>query len=193
MSFRSKVLFFTLIGLLVVAGLVLALVFRPKNVSVDREAGSVANVNAPSSAPGAGTSAASAVKPLTQAELTAAQKETAVKNQAKLFVERFGSYSPGADFANFDELKTIVTPSVAQWLEEYKKQLLAKQAPNFSGVTTRVVSQKIISLEDKKASVLASAQQEEILGQTPNVSYQDMLVKLVWRNDEWLVDGAFWQ
>ncbi len=130
---------------------------------------------------------------LSPADLAVAQKELALKNQAKLFTERFGSYSPAANFANFDELKGIVTPAVAAWLEQYKKQLLAKQAAEFLGVTTVAVSQKIISSTDQQASVMVSTQQEESLSSGTNISYRDMLLKLVWQENRWLVDGAYWQ
>lgn len=193
MSFRSKVIFFTLIGLLVTVGLILAIVFRPKKAPLVEEAVAPA-VTAPG-APLAPLTIPSAEvrKPLTAVELSAAQKEVALKNRVKLFVERFGSYSPGANFANFDEIKPIVTPSVATWLEKYKKQLAEKQAPDFLGITTRVISQQIVSSDNTHASVIASTQREEISASGSRLYYKDMLVKLVWQDNEWLVDGAYWQ
>lgn len=193
MTFRAKIIFFGLIGLLVIVGLVLAIVFRPKKAPLAEEA-AVSVVNAPGAPlPPLTIPSAEVRKPLTAAELSAAQKELAIKNQTKLFVERFGSYSPAANFANFDELKPIVTKAVANWLEQYKKQLTEKQEADFLGVTTKVISQKIISSDAAKASVLASVQREELFGSGPKVSYKDMRVELVWQNNEWLVDGAYWQ
>lgn len=195
MSFRSKIIFFGLIGLLVIVGLILAIVFRSKKMPTTEEQTPGRLNGLPAGILASPTVPSAEVKkpPLSPAELSAAQKELALKNQAKLFTERFGSYSPAANFANFDELKSIVTPSVAIWLEQYKKQLLAKQAPEFLGVTTVVVSQKIISSADKQASVMVSTQQEEMLASGTKISYRDMLLKLVWQDNRWLVDGAYWQ
>lgn len=195
MSFRTKFIFFAVISFLVVAGIILAIALRPKKSKITEEpsaaspaAGQVVSPALPS-IPSAGETK----KTLTAAELSAAQKEVAIKNTAKIFVERLGSYSPGANFANLDELKGLVTASVATWLEQYKKQLPSRESAGFLGVTTRVISQKLISSDATHASVLASTQREEIIGNSPNLYYKDMLVKLVWQNNQWLVDGAYWQ
>lgn len=195
MSFRTKFIFFAVISFLVVAGIILAIALRPKKSKITEEPSAPAPATGQITSPVLPSmpSAGEAKKTITAAELSAAQKELAIKNTAKLFVERFGSYSPGADFANFDEIKPIVTLSVADWLEQYKTQLPTKQPVGFLGVTTRVVSEKIISSDETHASVMASTQREEIIGNSPNLYYKDMLVKLVWQDEQWLVDGAYWQ
>ncbi|KKS13393.1 MAG: hypothetical protein UU69_C0006G0001, partial [Candidatus Magasanikbacteria bacterium GW2011_GWA2_41_55] len=119
--------------------------------------------------------------------------DTAIKNTAINFAERFGSYSVAANFSNFEELKPFSTPTVVQWLDQYKTQLLAKQGADFVGITTKVVSTKIISSSEAVASVLISTQQSETYKTEQKTTYKDMLVKLVWQNSKWLVDGAYWQ
>lgn len=199
MSYRTKIIFFGGIGVLIVVGLILALVFRQKPtpmMEVDTQPAAVVSGSdaLPPIAAGGNVSAPVEVKNApTKAEVNAAAKVAAIKNTAINFVERFGSYSVAANFANFEELKPFSTATVAQWLDQYKLQLIAKQSADFVGVTTKVVSAKIISSNDAVASVLAFTQRLEIYASGPQTAYKDMLVKLVWQNNQWLVDGAYWQ
>jgi translation initiation factor 2 gamma subunit (eIF-2gamma) len=125
--------------------------------------------------------------------LSAAAKEVALKNQVKNFVERFGSYSKDADYANFEELQPIITASVAQWLKTYPKTLKEKEPAGFVGVSTFVVSQKITKSDAISAEVLVSVQREETTTAGVNRYYKDILVKLILVGDTWKVDGAYWQ
>lgn len=197
MSYRTKIIFFGGIGVLIIVGLILALVFRQKPTPMTKEAAQLAVVVSPSGASnvvGGNVSAPVEVKKMpSKDEVTQVAKEVAIKNTAINFTERFGSYSAAANFANFEELKPFSTPMVAQWLDQYKAQLLAKQGADFVGVTTKAVSTKIISSSETVASVLVSTQRLETNKTEQKTTYKDMLVKLVWQNNQWLVDGAYWQ
>lgn len=195
MSFRFKIIFLGAIGALVIIGLVLGVVFRTKKTPAFEKVSDPSAI-IPAIAPAAvfdGSQPAAIKKTLTAAEVSAAAKESAIKNQAKNFVERFGSYSAAADFSNFEEIKPLATASLAAWLADYKKQLLAKQTLDFLGITTKAISQKIISSDSNNALVMVSTQREEKTHSGSVVSYRDMLVKLVWQNNQWLIDGAYWQ
>lgn len=134
------------------------------------------------------------VKPLpTTEELSALEREVMLKNQARNFVEKFGSWSVLANFSNFEELKSEVTVKVAQWLDGYKKQLLTEQGKDFVGVTTQAVTQKVIKSADDFAQVLVSAQREETYTFGNKRYIRDMMVELVWVGGKWLISGAFWQ
>lgn len=198
MSYRFKIIFFGGIGLLIIIGLILAFVFRQKSIPATEEATQQVSVNNTtlSNVAGSNGSASAPVdvkKMPSKAEVTQAAKEIAIKNAAINFAERFGSYSVAANFSNFEELKPFSTPTVSQWLDQYKTQLLAKQGADFVGITTKAVSTKIISSNDSVASVLVSAQRSETYVSGPKTTYKDMLVKLVWQNNQWLADGAYWQ
>lgn len=197
MSYRVKIIFFGGIGVLIIVGLILALVFRQKPKPVTEEAAPPATVVLPdgtSNVAGGNVLVPVEVKKMpSKAEVTTAAKEIAIKNSAINFVERFGSYSAAANFANFEELKPFSTATVAQWLEQYKTQLLAKQGADFVGVTTKAVSTKIISSSETVASVLVSTQRSGTYKTEQKTEYKDMLVKLVWQNNQWLADGAYWQ
>lgn len=198
MSYRTKIIFFGGIGVLIIVGLILALVFRQKQATpVTEEATLSADVVLPddtSNVAGGNVSVPVEVKKMpSKDEVSAAAKVAAIKNSAINFAERFGSYSVAANFANFEELKPFSTPTVAQWFDQYKTQVLAKQGADFVGVTTKAVSTKIISSSETVASVLVSTQRLETYKTEQKTEYKDMLVKLVWQNNQWLVDGAYWQ
>lgn len=183
---------------MIIVGLVLALVFRQKPAPPVTEGTTqpvaVVSPDGASNVAGGNVSVPVEVKKMpSKAEITAAAKEVAIKNSAINFAERFGSYSVAADFSNFEELKPFSTATVAQWLDQYKMQLTAKQTADFVGITTKAVSTKIISSSETVASVLVSTQRSETYTSGPKTTYKDMLVKLIWQNNQWLVDGAYWQ
>lgn len=133
------------------------------------------------------------IRPATVAELSELAREVMLKNQARNFVEKFGSWSVLANFSNFEELKSEVTEKVALWLDGYKTQILGQQAKDFVGVTTQAVKQKVIKSDAVSAQVLVSAQREETYA-TGNKRYiRDMTVEMVWVGGKWLVSSAFWQ
>lgn len=195
MTLRTKIFFFGGIILIFIIGLILALVYRnrlplPENTPVNQA------VNAPAGGdlPGGGaTTVVVPEKKVTLEEVKAVSAELLVKNVAKNFVERFGSYSQEAEFSNFKEIADLVTPTVAAWLEKYPADLLKKLPGGFEGVSTRVVSQNIESLDGEKAVLMVSTQREERVNGATRVYYQDMKVNLVLRDGVWLVDGAYWQ
>ncbi len=193
MTFRGKIFLFISIFLLFVIGLVLAITFRsskqtttnntPVNQPVATQ-NTVAPIVVPQLPP---------TRQLTKTEITAANKEALIQVTVKNFVERFGSYSPEANFSNFAEIKSMITNPVADWLKTYPDYLKKQQASDFLGITTRVLSQKITSSSDTAAVVVASTQRAEMRSSGNQVTYKDMQVKLVWSNGAWLVDGAYWQ
>lgn len=193
MSYRAKILIIAgLILLFIVIGIILAVAYWPGKKTT--EALPTNQAPATTTIPGIpGGGAVQAPKPLTPTEMTEVAREILIKNQTKNFVERFGSYSQEANFSNFDELLPVVTSNVASWLKSYPQQLKEKNGTDFVGVTTKVVTQKILSVSPTSATVMASAQQEITrTGGTTRV-YKDIKVNLVFANDEWLIDGAYWQ
>lgn len=193
MSFRLKILIIaSLIVLVVVIGIILAVAYWPgKTLPTNPPAGGAPATTTIPNIPGGGV--IQAPKPLTPAEMSEAEREILIKNQTKNFVERFGSYSQEANFSNFQELLPVVTNNVASWLKTYPQQLKEKNGADFIGVTTKVITQKILSVSPTAATVMASAQREETrIGGTSRV-YKDIKVNLVFANDEWLIDGAYWQ
>lgn len=178
---------------MIIIGIILALVFRRGTTSTLVNEGRVVNAPVSGAVNSAPVNAPAEVKKVTLAEVKIASKELLVRNQVKNFVERFGSYSMESNFQNFKEVMPLSTPTVVAWLKSYPNTLKQKLPTGFESVTSRVLSQKVLSLSDTKAEIVASTQKEETIFNKMAVSYKDIKVNLVLINGQWLVDGAFWQ
>lgn len=193
MTFRGKIFLYGGIILLFIIGLILALIFRPKQNIVNAPTNTNTETTSQVTPAPLPIQAITTLKPATKEEVAIGGVEALIKTRVKNFVELFGSYSVEAKFINFTELRPVVTDTVAKWLSTYPTDLKKKQATDFIGVTTRVLSQKILASTDKTATVLASTQREESRTSGNFITYPDISVKLVLVNGMWLVDGAFWQ
>ncbi|MBI5732165.1 MAG: hypothetical protein HY982_02275 [Candidatus Magasanikbacteria bacterium] len=191
MNFRNKIIFGLATVLSVILIIILIIVWRGQKqtkTAAEEKTGVSAVGSLSPAGPGEEIK-----KIVTPAEVKAVSREQLIKNRVKNFVERFGSYSPEADFSNFKEIEPMATAAVAAWLKTYPEDLAKKAPVGFEGVTTRVLTQKIISADALNATVIASAQREETVSGAASVGYKDILVKLVWQGDQWLVDGVYWQ
>jgi len=141
------------------------------------------------------------------AEIQGLNPKTEVKEEEKLnilfvassFVERFGSYSNQSNYKNFDELDVFMTASMQNWITRYKEEL-KKQNPDINtyyALETKAISTKIISLDEKvgKGEILVKTQRQEFKNNinNPRVFYQDILLNLVKVDQQWKINGAYWQ
>lgn len=190
-TFRAKIFTVVSLVLVLIIGLVVWALTRPKIAAPVVETSVVKQqANLPATSV---SSVVPEVKPATAEELSALEREVMLKNQARNFVEKFGSWSVLANFSNFDELKSEVTEKVAKWLDGYKAQILAEQGKDFVGVTTQAVTQQVLKNSADSAQVLVSAQREETYASGNKRYIRDMIVELVWVGGKWVVSGAYWQ
>lgn len=125
--------------------------------------------------------------------------EEAASVIAEAFAERFGSYSNQSDYANLDDLAVFMTPNISGWIIKYKDQL-RKENPDFNyyyAMETKAISKQVNSLDEEagKAEITVKTQRQEFKNsiENPRIFYQDILIKLVKIDNEWKVDGAYWQ
>jgi hypothetical protein len=118
---------------------------------------------------------------------------------ATAFAERFGSYSNQGNFANLDDLSIFMTEAMKKWIATYKKDLIA-QYPDFNtyyAIETKAISKQIKSIDEKAGTseVVVKTQRQEFKVDlnNPRVYYQDILLKLVRADNQWKVNGAYWQ
>lgn len=111
---------------------------------------------------------------------------------AKTFAARYGSYSTDAVGENLLDVLPLMTSEFA----ERTKVQLATRAPGseYYGVSTRVVSIRIVDNSETEAVLDVSTQREEAKGNPQNSSivYQTLTLHLVKAGDEWLVSDATW-
>lgn len=127
------------------------------------------------------------VKPPTTEEAI----KNAAKQTAKIFVERYGSYSTDNNYQNIREVESLVTDAV--WAKIGVK--LNSPAPSgaFSGMTTLVLSSEFNSWDGQRADlILKTRRQENKMGVMAN-TYQDITVSLVRSGDNWLVSSFQWK
>ncbi|PIS04948.1 MAG: hypothetical protein COT81_03680 [Candidatus Buchananbacteria bacterium CG10_big_fil_rev_8_21_14_0_10_42_9] len=115
---------------------------------------------------------------------------------ARTFAERYGSYSNQSDFENLKDVQALMTEDfVRQTQALINQSALGQNTEVYQGVTTKVVSAKIISLSDANAQVMASVQRKDARESTVNyqLKYQNLLLDMVKIGDGWLVNQATWQ
>jgi hypothetical protein len=116
---------------------------------------------------------------------------------ARIFVERFGSYSSESDFANVDDILALATPRFQAELESlvegYRRQLADQDG--YTGISTLFIGAKTVSETETSATLLVTTQREESVGSPGNTSlrYQDVEVALVRNGESWLIDDVTWQ
>ena len=126
------------------------------------------------------------IQPLSSEEI----EKNAVKQLAKIFIERYGSYSSDNNFQNIKEVKSLSTASL--WTELSKKINSAPQT-SFVGVTTKVITSKVSDWSSGTATAsLETTRTEENNGVIKN-SQQSATVYLVYSSSKWLVDKFEWK
>jgi hypothetical protein len=116
---------------------------------------------------------------------------------ARIFVERFGSYSSESDFANVDDILALATPrfqaELESLVETYREQL--EDQEGYTGISTLFIGYKTLSETETSATLLVTTQREESVGNPDNTTlrYQDVEVALVRNGDSWLIDDVTWK
>lgn len=144
------------------------------------------------------------VQELPPARPTTSQKELEAEQQtrsassdvvslSKTFVERYGSYSNEADFANLRDVLPLMSAALATTTQAFID--LTPAPERYYGVTTRVITVRVDEQTDTRARVTVSTQREESIGSPTNksVRYQDIVLTYVKEEGAWKVDSATWQ
>ncbi len=119
-----------------------------------------------------------------------------IKQQAKIFVERFGSNSTQNPNQNIEDSLVLTTPSMQTWL---KKQM-TEASRDYVGQVTEVLASKISDKTVTNATVHIEVQQtietkkDGAVGATSKeVKQRKGRVTLVKSGNDWLIDGLYWE
>lgn len=122
---------------------------------------------------------------------------TTVEAIARSFTERFGSYSNQGNFENLTDLYPFMTDKMRNWAEDFiaKNKTQAAAAVEYSGITTKTLSVKIVKQEKNKIIVAVSASRRESTAAQINskIYMQDLQLVFVKDRDLWKVDEATWE
>ena len=190
MDFRKR--FFVITSVVVALLLVLLLLFlvlsRREPATETTEIVPSAPVSVTDTTVPTETPNAPATQPVTPTPV-AEPGELYVKQLARLFVERSGSYSNQNNNQHLDEVAQFATPRVMTWMRS--------QAPTnggvFQGHTTTVVVVKTREYATDRAVVEVGAQEAIETGGTEEVKYKIGRVEFVNVGGVWKVDGVFWE
>ncbi|MBT4153955.1 MAG: hypothetical protein HOE53_04885 [Candidatus Magasanikbacteria bacterium] len=116
--------------------------------------------------------------------------EQYARQSAKIVIERLGSYSNQNENRHIDDVKSLLTASMYSYTKE---QLTAVQGNEYSGVTTQVVTSKVVSFDDATAEVEVGVQRRSSTASETNMTYQTGTVRMVKQGSSWLVNGIYWQ
>ena len=190
MTLRTRIFIIVSLIILFILGVSLFLIYYSKKNSAPVEPGT-AQTQTPGLPAPADTQQQT---PTTGAVVPKQSSEEAIKNAAKqaakIFIERYGSYSTDNNYENIREVQILVTDSL--WTK--LSALIGKPTDGkFVGVTTQV---RVSSFEDyngTNATVKLQTVRSETKNGVVTNTQKDALVSLVWQNNAWLVSKFEWR
>ena len=195
MSLRARIFIIISVVVLLILSVSIFLVVKNRNsgnVNVPATTPDTGNINTnnPSNpASGAGTvvPTGSPVKPLTSLEV----EQNGVEQLAKIFIERYGTYSTDNEFENIKEAQSLVTKSL--WSKISLGIGVKNPNAGFLGLTTKVVSVSMISWSDSKADFDLKIMRNENKSGVVTTRYQNVTVEMIKENGTWLADSLTWK
>jgi hypothetical protein len=113
-----------------------------------------------------------------------------VKQLAKVFIERYGSYSSDNNAQNIKEVQALVTADLWRSIQPSTNP---KKPTEFLGVTTKVAYMEMSSWSDTQAEVKFKAIRTQDKNGVISSSQQAATVSLVKQGTSWLVNKFVWQ
>ncbi len=192
MSLRARIFIIVSILVLLILGISIFLVVRSKNKAAEPQTNTPnGNTGANNGQPGqisVGTQTPTGLPAKTATPLEA-EKNGAVQ-LAKVFVERYGTYSSDNNFQNIREVETFVTPAL--WSKISAPMNGKTTTQSFVGMTTKVISTDLTKWSDTKATVELKTTRTEEKNGVITTRYQNVTVDMVKTGGVWLVDKLVW-
>lgn len=130
---------------------------------------------------------------VSDADLEQKSEALQVERLAKLFTERFGSYSTDAQYQNILDLRPYMTNKMRVWAEDYVTVQIARgDEATLNRIVTIVVSTQEQSIAGTRVSMRLTTQRVES-GVTEESYYQEIELDFIKGDEGWLVDSATWQ
>jgi len=110
------------------------------------------------------------------------------KQVAKIFVERFATYSNQNSNQNIDDVLSMSTPVMVKWLETQRSD----SGVEYQGMSTSVVASRIINIDSNNAMVEVDTQQQIMTTSGMELKQRTGRVELNQENNDWKVNGFYW-
>jgi hypothetical protein len=118
-------------------------------------------------------------------------EKNGVQQIAKIFIERYGSYSTDNSYQNIRDVQDLVTK---RFWSELSQMIRPNQiAPSFSSRITNVYSTNLIEFTPSSASVGLKAKIIEEKTGVQSSKYAGAKVYVVKEGNDWLVDRFVWE
>lgn len=197
MSLRARIFIIISILVFLTLGITVFLVVRQKNANspTPKTGGSNSATTSQNNTQSANQTTVGDQVPdgLTVKKPTSVEAEkNGVEQLAKVFIERYGTYSTDNNFQNIKEVSTLVTDSLWSKLKLLIEPKAASSTDGFVGVTTKAISATLSSWSDSKATVDIKVMRTEEKKGVVSTRYQNVSLDLVKTNSLWLVDKVTW-
>lgn len=125
---------------------------------------------------------------------SATTTQSSASTVARVFVERFGSYSTESNYTNIDDVMSLTTLDLQGRLQSLLESAQTGAQSDYYGVSTRLMSSKTEKTSDTSMTYKMSTQRQESFDSPANTSvrYQDIRVVLVKSGENWLVSDFTW-
>jgi hypothetical protein len=117
-------------------------------------------------------------------------QKNGVMQLAKVFIERYGTYSTDNDFQNIKDAQALATKSL--WSSISAVMASKSENSDFVGVTTKVISMNLIKWSGISATVELKTTRVEEKNGAVSTRYQNVTVNMVKENGLWLADKLVW-
>jgi hypothetical protein len=154
---------------------------------------SAAPLTTPTKKP-AGVTATNNVTPTPETATPVTAAPASASTVARVFVERFGSYSTESGYTNIDDVMTLTTTDLQGRLRSLVEEAQKNVEGQYYGVSTRLMGSKTEVTSDTAITFLVSTQRQESFDSPANTSvrYQDIRISLVKSGENWLISDFTW-
>jgi hypothetical protein len=194
MSLRARIFIIITVVVLIVLGISLFLLIGARKKAASEATGNAGGTAATATETGlppapTGTEIPSGLP--VKKQTTVEVEQAGVTQLARVFTERYGTYSTQNDSQNIKEVESLCTRAL--WSKISARIGASAGNQNFVGVTTRVITTELASWNGSTATVeLRTMRTEEKSGEVTN-KYQNAEVKLIKSGENWLVDQFVWK
>lgn len=189
-SLRTRIFILISVALLIILAISIFLMMRfgkdqPATEITNTPAGSLPNATSPDTIPAGTSVSAPGIRQLSPEEI----EKNAAKQLAKIFIERYGTYSSDNESSNIKEVENLVVSALWSKLSAKIGQGASEE---FMGMTTRVISTELQDWTGESArATLQVVRVEERNGVTNNL-HQNAEVNLIKSGGNWLVENFKW-
>lgn len=194
MTLRARIFIMLTVFVLAVLSVSLFLYVRsrPKkadpadnNTVTEQNSGNVATGFVPVTNQNGGGTPVVVTQPLVVTDPVAIEK-AGVEQLARVFTERYQTFSSDNNYANIRQVETLVTADL--W-KNLSARLKVPPTKTFTGVTTDAFATDVVSFGDGKATVVAQTRRTMDQNGKITVTNQNYKIELLKVGSSWLVDS----